>query len=141
MIEETFQRHKQVNPIPSKLMSLMIEDKEFSSNRLQVGALDDSGNLACAIIVLHDSKRAYYSLASTRSDMVGSGIQSWLIWELFKILNSEGILEFDFLGANIPSIARFKEKFNTEPVVYYSALYRRSPALKILKSIRSRFRS
>lgn len=137
LIDETFRRHHQRNPIPDGLVRLVIEDESFVDKRVLIGAEDKDGNLASGVIVLRDSKRAYYAFSATRTDVMGTGVHSWLLWEMFKHLNQQGIHQFDFLGGNIPSIARFKEKFNPELGIYFSTLHFGSYVLKALKWIRS----
>ena len=140
LVDETFRRHHQRNPIPEGLISQVIENESFVDKRSLIGAVDSSGNLASGIIVFRDRRRAYYAFSATRSDAMGTGVHSWLLWEMFKNLNQQGIHQFDFLGGNIPSIARFKEKFNPELVIYYSTLYYGSNILRSLKWIRSLFK-
>ncbi len=139
ILDDTFARHNQNNPISHMLVSSLIEDDTWKANRFLLGAVDGSERLQSGIIALYDTKRAYYSFAATHSDVMGTGVHSWLIWELFKVLNAKGIHTFDFLGANIQSIARFKEHFNPEIKLYYSTTYWGSSLLRALKWFRARF--
>ncbi len=136
LIEDTFRRQNQANPIPADLIRRVVGHEDFKEHRLLLGAIDLSGTLKAGIVALKDTRRAYYTFSATGSDMRGSGIQSLLLWELFNRLHDIGVTEFDFLGANIPSIARFKEKFNAEPKVYYSVFQRHSLILGVLKNVR-----
>ncbi|MCX7765884.1 MAG: GNAT family N-acetyltransferase [Candidatus Sumerlaeia bacterium] len=141
LLTESFRRHNVSNPIPDEFIIQLLQSPTLQENRLLIGAEDNAGQLASAIVVLYDRKRAYYVLAATRSDILGSGVHSWLIWELFRELHRRGIFQFDFLGAIIPSIARFKEKFNPQLVTYYCTIYWGSLLLRGLKWLRQLIRS
>lgn len=141
LLTESFRRHRATNPIPAEFVIQLLQSPALQENRLLIGAEDNAGQLASGIVVLYDRRRAYYVLAATRSDALGSGVHSWLIWELFQQLNRRGIFQFDFLGANIPSIARFKEKFNPQLVTYYCTIYWGSLLLRGLKWLKQLIQS
>ena len=141
LIDATFHRRHQQNPISMRLVGHIIADQRLQEHRFIIAARDQAGKVVSAIIALVDDKRAYYTLSATIDSAVGSGVQSWLLWSLFTVLHDKGIREFDFLGANIPSIARFKEKFNPETIHYFSAIRRNSHSLRLLKAIRKVIKS
>jgi len=83
-----------------------------------------SGNKPVATtLVLFDEKTAYYWLAGSDPGMRQTGLNQILIYKILEKLQKSGIERFDWFGANTPSIARYKSKFNPVLVPYFSVQY------------------
>ncbi len=83
-----------------------------------------SGNIPVATtLVLFDRKTAYYWLAGSDPGMRQTGLNQILIYKILENLQKLGIERFDWFGANTPSIARYKSKFNPVLVPYFSVQY------------------
>lgn len=132
----TFKRKGENLTIPDEIIIGTLQENCLKNNRYIFCAKDKKGGLVSCIIFLVDSKRCYYTLAGTHPDFLNTGVQSWLIWQALKALRTKQITMLDFLGANIPSIARFKEHFNPEPKTYYRMQKFPSTSLNVIKSIR-----
>lgn len=72
--------------------------------------------IACAQVVW-DSKRAYY-LNAASDPSVKSSAPSLLLWSIFEDLSGT-FSEIDLVGANIPTIAKFKKDFASKLSSYY----------------------
>jgi len=73
-----------------------------------------TGAIEAGIVVLHDATTAYYWLSGSEPGPA----MSVLIPAVGAILKEQGILRFDLMGANTPSIAEFKRRFGAELVSY-----------------------
>ncbi len=72
---------------------------------------------SCALV--RDARRGYYWLAGTDPAHRQEGAMPTLIWLLFQRFCGE-LPAFDFVGANIPSVARFKRGFGGELIDYFA---------------------
>ena len=71
------------------------------------------------VVVLIEQETAYYLLAATDSDYFSTGLNQTLFDHIVKDLYKKGILYYDLVGANTPTIARFKSTYNFPLVPYY----------------------
>jgi lipid II:glycine glycyltransferase (peptidoglycan interpeptide bridge formation enzyme) len=133
LLDMTFTKNGGKNPIPENLVKGILESEILKKNRVCIGARSKEGNLISAIICLWDEKMAYYLIATTNPEFLSTGINSLLIWELAGFLQSMNIKKLDFIGANIPGIARFKECFNPELITFYSLSCWPSSIFKVVK--------
>ncbi len=139
LLDKTLGRRRLPNLIPRRLLDTLMHTDSLKDRRFFLTAQPKSGGLASGILVLWDQTTAYYALAATDPALYGSGIHSLLIWELIQRLSPVvGIL--DFVGANIPSIARFKEGFNPQLKTHYCVEKWRSLLLKWSKRLVRRLR-
>ena len=118
LLQQTLTKNGGKNPIEESLVREIATAPEIQ-NRVIFGARADDNQLISVIICVWDRRRAYYLLAANNPKHLSSGESSLLIWELAQHLASLGIPELDFIGANIPGIARFKEGFNPRLETYY----------------------
>ncbi len=133
LLEQTFQKQGGKNPIPETLIDVIVADEKLSEHRVCIGARTPGGELISAIVCLWDERRAYYLLAASNPAFLSTGVNSLLIWELARYLSNTGIHSLDFIGANIPGIARFKETLNPETITYYRLERWTSPIFRISK--------
>ena len=134
LLNQTLTRHGDKNPIPASLVGEVVSSDNLKTNRKILAARTPEGKPASVIVCVWDWKRAYYLLAASESEHIKTGINSLLIWEMAKLLSKLPIKEFDFIGANIPTIARFKENFNPILVTYYRLEKWPSFSFRLLKS-------
>jgi len=133
LLDKTFTREGGKNPIPENLVKGILESETLDKNRISIGARSREGNLISAIVCLWDKKMAYYLIATTDPEFMSTGVNSLLIWELAGYLQSINTKKLDFIGANIPGIARFKECFNPELITFYSLSCWPSSIFKVVK--------
>jgi len=136
ILKATFSRKSDQIIIPLEIITGAVEEESLKDNRYLFCAREKpGGKMIAGILILFDSKRCYYSLAGTDSDFLSTGVQPWLIWQTLKYLRSHKITTLDFIGANIPSIARFKEHFNPTPKLYFKVQKFPSKTFYIIKKI------
>lgn len=92
---------------------------------------DTQGQIDAALIVAHDGKTAHYWIAGSRP---GPGM-TVLLAHVLPLLRQDGIQTFDFMGANVPSIAEFKRRFGPTLTPYVLAQQDFHPALRALRRI------
>ena len=82
------------------------------------------GNFISSILAIIDksSKRAYFPLIGT-TDSAADGVSAKLYHFSLETLKGMGILKVDFCGANMKTIARFKQKFNPSLENYFDLEY------------------
>jgi len=97
-------------------------------------AYDKGRNLASAVIFLVDKRVAYYWASAFNRVFSNTGINQFLIWEGLKQLSKEGVENFDFMGADVPSIAEFKKRFGGTLVPHYKASIICSDRAKVIRT-------
>jgi hypothetical protein len=120
MVHQTYVRRGEVCPVTRELFEAVAEGEALRDNRQVICAWRD-GKLASFIVLLTYRRTLYYAAAATDADMLSSGVSSLLIWEVVKAFANQEWNDFDFVGANIPSIARFKEGFNPKLMLHFQA--------------------
>lgn len=75
-----------------------------------------------AIVILKDRDKAYYWLAGGDHTLFDTGLNQLLLWKVIEILKSKGVQRLDLVGANTPSISRYKSgyNFNLQPYCHVS---------------------
>jgi hypothetical protein len=134
LLDATFRRHGQDCPVSREMFEAVISGEPLRECR-QIMAAHRDGQLAAYIVALKFNRTLYYELAATHQDFLSSGVSSLLIWELVKSHACEAWNTFDFVGANIPSIARFKEGFNPRLQMHFQAEYLGDPLIKLGKTV------
>ncbi len=84
-----------------------------------LSAKDESGQLKGGLVILTGGETAYYWIPGS----VPGPAMTVLIGKALDRLRAQGLRRFDFLGANVPSIAEFKRRFGPrlEPYVQFRA--------------------
>ena len=139
LFDSTFSRRGEANPISRAYFEEIVESERLRDSRRIFCAIRH-GRLESFIVSLSDSETTYYALAATDEGALSDGVSSYLVWEMIKTQAMDGMKTLDFVGANIPSIARFKEGFNPRLQIYFHAQYFSSALLKLGKQFADRFR-
>ena len=79
--------------------------------------LSPADEVASIVIFVEDSSTAYAWIAGADPTFNPTGATSLLYWKYFQ---QTPLRKFDFVGANIPPIARFKRGFGGDLVPYYA---------------------
>lgn len=103
---------------PKELVKNILDYSDLNLFRKNYAAYNDQGKLISFITALHDTRTIYYALAGTRPEYKSSGVHSKLIWQLLAE-NAGQFQKFDFIGANISSIAQFKSRFSPVEAEYF----------------------
>jgi len=80
--------------------------------------LEDKPVASCVLVF--DKTNAYYWLAGSDYKYLNTGLNQLLFWEMINDLSKNEIKNFDFLGANTNTIAKYKSTYNFKLVPYYS---------------------
>jgi len=98
------------------------------------------GEIIGGIIVVVDGKRAYYLNGASKHEFRSLSASNLLLWEAINIVKEEGIEQFDFVGANIPRLAKFKKSFGGQ-LVGHSLIERSSSQwIKLLRNYYPHYR-
>jgi hypothetical protein len=134
LFRETFRRCGEECPVSPALFRAVTQGDALHDDR-SIYCLRDGDRLVAYIISLQFRGTAYYSVASTHPDYLAEGHSSFLVWELIKGIAGTEWKTLDFVGANIPSIARFKEGFNPKLRMYFQVERFGNPLVKMGKTL------
>ena len=93
--------------------------KKFNKCQLYL-AERKNGDLSAGAFVVWDKKRAYYLMAGADPKFRGDESPSLILWTIFSDFNKKGFKEIDLVGANIPSIEKFKRGFGGKLIHYFN---------------------
>jgi len=133
LLDKTLGKKGKKNPIPYSLVREIVTSEIIKNQRAIIGARTNQGELISAIVCVWDWQRAYYLIAATHPERLSTGVSSLLIWKLAGFLSKLPSEELDFIGGNIPSIARFKETFNPRLITHFRTEHWPSIMFKIIK--------
>jgi hypothetical protein len=129
----TFQRHGAKCPVPRSIFDIITGSDHLRDSR-QFYCAHVGDRLVSFIVILQYQRTLYYALASTDPEFLSTGVNSYLVCEVIKNNACAEWSTLDFVGANIPSVARFKEGFNPQLKMYFQAERFRRPYMKIGKT-------
>ncbi len=95
--------------------------------RMFFALLDDQPVSARIILYTHENDTVYDWVAGTDPDYFKTGVTSYLVYETMKYFSKRGFKYFDWNGANIESIARFKSNFGGTLIPYYYITWAKLP--------------
>lgn len=140
LFKGTFGKRGQECPVPEKLFYSVVAGHAIADQRQHYCALL-AGELVSFITLLRHERQFYYAVSSTAEHALSTGVSSLLIWEILQEHAGHGNGVLDFVGANIQTIARFKEGFNPELRLYLQVERCKNPALKVGKKLSRLLRS
>jgi len=72
-----------------------------------------------AIVLLLDRSTGYYWLAGVDPQFSNTGLNQVLMWQLLRKMQGLGITTFDFMGANTPTISKYKSTYSFNLASYH----------------------
>ena len=120
LVRQTFARRNETCPV-SRTLFESIADSEILRESREIFCAMRDGTLAAFVVLLKFQRTLYYGISATHTDALSLGANSLLIWEVVKAFGNSEWNVLDFVGANIPSISRFKEGFNPKLVLHFQA--------------------
>lgn len=106
-------------PVSRHLFNAVVTGDELVGHR-RIWTAVRSGQLLSYIVSLEFNKTIHYAVAATDEEHLGTGASSWLIWQMLECCAADPAIQtFDFAGANIASIAKFKEGFNPALITHW----------------------
>ncbi|MEX0980799.1 MAG: GNAT family N-acetyltransferase [Bacteroidales bacterium] len=89
-----------------------------------------------AIVILKDQDKAYYWIAGGDHTLFDTGLNQLLLWKVIESLKSKGVRWLDLVGANTPSISRYKSGYNFDLQPYYLVSKDTNPVFHILFTLK-----
>jgi hypothetical protein len=102
-----------------------------------VAIVSPEGDIASVVVFVDGFDRLYAWVAGADAKFNQSGATSLLYWQMFQ---ESKLKRFDFVGANIPAIAKFKRGFGGDLVPYYVVDGFKNAAVKAAVTCKSAFR-
>jgi len=135
-VRATFARQGEPLPVPEAAWRAYLEKLADMPSVRVVAVLSGEIPLATAALgydplTKSESSRAYELLAGTSDEGIAQGAGVLALWTAIRDSAAE-VPEFDFAGANIPSIAHFKRGFGGRLVPYFAVMWARSAAARWL---------
>ncbi|MFO7890028.1 MAG: GNAT family N-acetyltransferase [bacterium] len=93
-----------------------------------------------AMVILKDQDKAYYWVAGGDHTLFDTGLNQLLLWKVIEMLKSKEIRCLDLVGANTPSISRYKSGYNFDLIPYYSLSKDTNRFFHILFKLKKLFR-
>lgn len=118
LIETSYSRQRHSFRFGRQQFYDFMEQPELGKH-LKVYSIWQEDKPVAAIVLLVDRSTAYYWLAGVDPQFSNTGLNQVLMWQLLKKMPELGITSFDFMGANTPSIAKYKSGYNFMLVSYH----------------------
>jgi hypothetical protein len=129
MYAETYTRSGQKPPAQKELFENAHD--AFGSDMKMLFAEHGGDRIACSIFIIFGD-RAYYWMNASHEKTSGLNQNNLLQWSFIEQAAKSGIKKYDLMGADVPSIARFKESFGGKLVTYKNLTKATSLSAKIL---------
>ena len=120
MSQETFGKAGRLPPRSKQVFDL-VWDMLQPLDRIKVLLAHYEGKLVAGGIFLRYNQKVYYWDGASSRESFSVCANNLLHWTMIEWGESNGLSEYDMLGANIPSIARFKKSFGGELRPYMEA--------------------
>ena len=89
-----------------------------SKGQISIYLTQQDNEIAAGAVILRDRHTQYYWLAATDPAFRSKGASYLLLDEILRDIPSKGPPELDLVGANIPSVAKFKAHFASKTQSY-----------------------
>jgi hypothetical protein len=105
-------------PVPVDVVRRCVETITDTGLSRMYTAMTPSGEVVSAVVFILGEEALYAWISGADPAFNESGATSLLYWRVFEEMSAR-YTTFDFVGANKPSIAKFKRGFGGELVPYY----------------------
>lgn len=118
----SYRRHHAPPPVSEAVLSALADRllRERIAHAYVVRGADGADHAFQIQIV--DARASYAWIAGTAAEHMAEGGFSLMLWKILRD-SSEANAMFDFMGANTPTIARFKRAFGGELAPYWETLH------------------
>ncbi len=131
LVAASYRRHRRRPPAPAHRIAALLKTLAPTGLIRLFGAQDATGQVDAAVALMVQPPHAWYWLAGSRPGPA----MTVLLGYLWSQLREEGFRWFDFVGANTPSIAEFKRRFNPKLQLYFRLTYDRSFLQTLLRHV------
>ena len=130
---ESYRRHGRPLPADADALHTLVETlRAQGSVRLFTATPEGGAAPEGGLAVLHDGRTAHYWIAGSTPGPA----MTVLLGHALPRLREAGIQQFDFVGANTPSIAEFKRHFGPALTPYFHLQKITRPELRLLHRLR-----
>lgn len=136
----TYERQDLPMPLSEKQICTTLEMARKGGILRFFSAYTEDASPAASLVVLHDTKRAYFALAGSHPKYRKTDAVSLLWWRVMQEY-SKTHKEIDLVGMDIPSIARFKRSFSPTIVSFNDINAYSSPFSRMLLQSGERVKS
>jgi hypothetical protein len=119
LVEQTYQRVG-LKILPEKFYEAVF-DRLAAKGRVEFLVASRQGQAAAGALFLKFRKKAYYLEGVSDKECWKLNGNTLLQWRFMEKASQEGLFEYDLLGLDIPSIAKFKESFGGRKTEYFTA--------------------
>lgn len=120
----TFSRQREPIPIPEKRWRSYLEQVAALPS-VRIVSVTGAGTPLATALIGFDSRRSYELHAGTTVEGAANGASVLALWTAIQE-SADRVSEFDFAGANIPTVAHFKRGFGGRLVPYVAVAWARS---------------
>jgi hypothetical protein len=135
LLRLVWQRRGLAYPIPSRLLKSVWCTTTPSGFRRFWVARHDAGPRAF-VLTVEDRRTIFYAVAACHPDALSSGVATRLIFCIVEDAVARGLQQFDLVGANSESLARFKAGLGGQVLPYREHSVACSPWGKLIFLIR-----
>lgn len=114
LVAKSYLRHSAMPPFPKHYLTGLFERGIYNLFIAQ----NPKGEILSGMIVIKDPPIAYGGILGSEPEALKTGVNSLLLWSVLSSLAGE-FEQFDFMGANVQSIAKFKSNFGGNLIPYY----------------------
>ena len=114
LVEKSYRRHSVTPPFPKHYLIGLFDRGMYQLFIAQ----NPNGDILSGMIVVKDPPVAYGGILGSEPEALKTGVNSLLLWSVLSNLTTE-FEQFDFMGANVQSIAKFKSNFGGNLIPYY----------------------
>jgi lipid II:glycine glycyltransferase (peptidoglycan interpeptide bridge formation enzyme) len=134
LYEKTFKKQKFLPPFSKEKFLNLTKEYDNSGLIRMFLAKTQKGEPIAARIEVEDKPFIYDWLAGANPALLNSGGNQLLMWEILNYYSKQEFKNFDFCGADIPSVASFKGSFGGDLVQYFQIKKYCSWKIKIYKA-------
>jgi len=125
LYNKTWAKQDKKAPRQDTIRFFLEEAVKRNSARMYLGYAENGELISGAIVLLSSRGIAHYWVAGTDPDFLDTGITPFMIYKIMLDQESSTFALFDFDGANIRSIAAFKNHFGGNLTPYFQLKYER----------------
>ncbi len=118
----SYRRHRTGPPVPEPVLAALADRllREGIARAYVVRGADGADH--AFQIQITDKRTSYAWIAGTAPEHMAEGGFSLMLWRILRDTSQANVM-FDFMGANTPTIARFKRAFGCELAPYWESLH------------------
>jgi hypothetical protein len=120
LYEKTFKRQKFLPPFSKNDFLYLTREYEKSGLIKMFVARNKRKKAIAARIEVEDKPFVCDWIAGADPELLGSGGNQLLMWEILNYYSKNGYQTFDFCGADIPSVAKYKASFGGKLIQYFN---------------------